>query len=512
MNFEKWVNVLLGGFVLIFLAACTIPNSDPPQPISIPITTLPPDQVHREAIPEPFIENESLSPSTTQNTPESILKTPRTKYTLHADFDYETKTVSVMQTIIYTNNTGHEITELPILVPPAYTKGVFTLGVLQVDHDFPNSTAEFSNGIILLMFELPLQPDQSIEIRLVYQLLLPQGERVLGYTNRQVLLADWYPLIPPYHQSQGWMINPPGQVGEHIVYPLSDFLVNLCLAPTVQGLVVAASAPQIAVEAGCYHYAVDAKRNFSLGISPYYQVSSAESDLVKVISYTFPDHSRLGPRAAQLAVTSWETFTNKFGDNQRDFLSIVEAEIFDGLETDGLVFLSEWYYRTADPSPQNYFELLIIHETVHQWFYGLAHNDQANEPWLDEALATYSEVLFLERHHPELVNWWWDFRVAAFEPKGAIDASIYDFRQFRPYIDAVYLRGALFLEDLRKMVSDEIFFDAINQYTQLDHDPEQIRTAADLFSVFSQLSDADFTDIITEYFQKNPTQGYNNAE
>jgi hypothetical protein len=33
----------------------------------------------------------------------------------------------------------------------------------------------------------------------------------------------------------------------------------------------------------------------------------------------------------------------------------------------------------------------LVHEVAHQWFYGLAGNDQYRDPWLDEGLATYGE-------------------------------------------------------------------------------------------------------------------------
>lgn len=35
---------------------------------------------------------------------------------------------------------------------------------------------------------------------------------------------------------------------------------------------------------------------------------------------------------------------------------------------------------------------LAVHEVAHQWFYGLVGNDQARDPWIDEAFATYAEV------------------------------------------------------------------------------------------------------------------------
>ena len=36
-------------------------------------------------------------------------------------------------------------------------------------------------------------------------------------------------------------------------------------------------------------------------------------------------------------------------------------------------------------------ELVVVHETAHQWFYGMVGDSQARDPWLDEAFATYAE-------------------------------------------------------------------------------------------------------------------------
>jgi hypothetical protein len=494
MNASRCVTKLVVCFSLTCLAACATPSirpleQSPTNHITSP-TPHPPVRIDAES--------EKQTPSAS---PPDHSADHRTRYYLDVIFDYDARKLSVDQTISYTNNTGYSIGLLPLQVPPAYQAGVFLLTGLQIEQIQPELKSEIKGALIHLQFDPPLEPGQQIEINLNYQLYPTHGWDTLGYTQRQLLLANWYPMVPPHRDGPGWVINPPGQVGEYLAYPLSDFHLNLCLAPTQQPVVIAASAPLAGQDNDCYRYEAQLVRNFSLAISPEYQLAAAESDRVTVLAYTFPEHSGLGQRAADLAIQSWATFTDLFGDNQRSFISIVEADIFDGLETDGLIYLSEWYYQTADPSPRNLFELLVVHETAHQWFYAHIHNDQAFEPWLDEALTTYSEVLFYEAHHPQLVDWWWDYRVAAFEPEGAVNASIYDFYNFRPYINAVYLRGALFLQALRDEIGDPEFFEALWQYTQLEGPSDRWRTADDFIGAFSQVSDADLTPIFSEFFQ-----------
>ena len=480
-------------FSLTCLAACTIPSTLLPE--QAPINPIPSPTPH-----QPVTVNVELEKPTPSASPPDHSTDHTTRYYFDATLDYDAKKLFVDQTIIYTNNTGDTISLLPLQVPPAYQPGVFLLTGIQIGQIQPEIESELKGALIHLQFDPPLQPGQQVEINLKYQLYPTHGWSTLGYTQRQILLTDWYPMVPLHRDGHGWVINPPGQVGEHLAYPLSDFQLYLCLAPTRSPLIIAASSPLSEQSADCYRYQAQQVRNFSMAISPEYHLSTAESDQVTVLAYTFPEHADLGQRAADLAVQSWGTFTDLFGNNQRNFLSIVEADIFDGLETDGLIYLSEWYYQTADKTPRNLFQLLVVHETVHQWFYGYIHNDQAFEPWLDEAMATYSEVLFYERHHPQLVNWWWDFRVAAYEPEGVVNASIYDFNHFRPYINAVYLRGAIFFQTLRDEIGDPAFFLALRQYALPEGESDHWRTADDFMDAFSQVSDVDLAPIFSTFF------------
>ena len=491
MNAIRHAAWLMVSFSLVWLAACTTPNTLPPE--QAPIHSIPSPTPH-----QPMKIDVELEKHTHPASPPDQSSNHRTRYYLDINLDYDAKKLSVDQAISYTNNTGDAISLLPLQIPPAYLEGVFLLTGIQISQFQPKMENKLQGALIYLRFDPPLEPGQQVEINLNYQLYPTHGWGPLGYTQRQLLLADWYPQIPPHRD--GWVINPPGQVGEHLVYPLSDFHLNLCLAPSRSPILIAASAPLEQQTGECYRYTAQQVRNFSLAVSHDYHLSTAESDQVTVSAYTFPEHADLGQRAADLAVQSWATFTDLFGDNQRNFISIVEADIFDGLETDGLIYLSEYYYQTANSTPRNLFELLVVHEIAHQWFYGYIHNDQAFEPWLDEALATYSEVLFYEVHHPQLVDWWWDFRVSAYEPEGMVNASIYDFNHFRPYINAVYLRGAIFLQALRDEIGDPAFSEALCQYTQLKGESDHWRSADDFQDAFSLVSDVDLTQIFSEFF------------
>jgi aminopeptidase N len=169
------------------------------------------------------------------------------------------------------------------------------------------------------------------------------------------------------------------------------------------------------------------------------------------------------------------------------------------MEYSGLYFLSNAFFGTYDDTPASYLVTIAAHETAHQWWYGMVGNDQALEPWLDEALCTYSEKIYLENLHPAAVNWWEYARVSYYEPSGWVDSTLYNTPGYRPYRDAVYLNGALFLDELRSRVGDDAFFSFLQDY--LIQNTYQIATSADFFRILGTHSEADWSDLVSRYFQ-----------
>lgn len=139
-----------------------------------------------------------------------------------------------------------------------------------------------------------------------------------------------------------------------------------------------------------------------------------------------------------------------------------------------------------------------MHETAHQWWYARVGSDQAQDPWLDEALATYSELLFYENLNPELAKWWWSFRVDPYSPVGLLDATIYDFSQFLPYRNQIYLRGAQMLNSLRLSMGDADYFSALQDYALRFDGKVAIRQ--NFVDVLQQATKVDLSPVWTEYF------------
>ena len=171
----------------------------------------------------------------------------------------------------------------------------------------------------------------------------------------------------------------------------------------------------------------------------------------------------------------------------------------DGMEYSGFFYLSRDFYSLYDGSPRNYLTFVAVHETSHQWWFEQVGNDQAMQPWLDESLATYSERVYYENVHPDLIPWWWAYRIDFFNPQGFVDIPIYDGGGFRTYTNAAYFQGAHFLDKLRTLIGDEAFFAFLQDY--LAQERGKIATSNDFFSILKKHTSTDYSELVRQYFQ-----------
>lgn len=504
-------------FFALFLSACTSPLPEPEEEISGQRTApavsieLSATAVQTPAARPPFspdppasetAELSAATPTLAAHTP------PVTQYILTAELDYDRKHLTVDQQIRYSNRTTESIPDLLLMVEPMYFPGVFLLNSLTWEDGMQVEGYAWDGSQLRLPLAQPLAPGESLGLALSFELYLPSPVPspatrpvVFGYTPRQTNLVDWYPFIPPYIPGQGWLAHRAGYFGEHLAYEAAHFQVNIQLSDAREDLTIAASAPA-EIDGNWHRYHFESARNFAWSVSHDYQVLSETVGEVTIHSYVFPAHLTAGEQALRTTAQSLALFTELFGPYPHRMLSVVEADFLDGMEYDGLYFLSNGFYNLYSGKMDEYLTAIAAHETAHQWWYGLVGNDQALEPWLDEALCTYSERLFYENVYPDGLNWWWAYRVNYYEPRGWVNGSIYNPAGYRPYRDAVYLNGAVFLEALRDLIGDDAFFaflkDYIAQYSQ------RIATGNDFFTLLGQHTQADFKPLLDQYFNNPP--------
>ena len=429
----------------------------------------------------------------------------RAKYTLDTTIDYDAHTVTVNETILYPNQTGKQLNTLVVAIIPNLWSGSFTLSGIFID-GLPITTYTLNGQRLDIALASFFKAGQVMNINIQYSLALPFAEqedpgvsrpRIYGYTKRQLNLTNWYPFVVPYINGD-WVLHEPWYYGEHLVYDSADYEVNLKFADPATAPIVASSGITEQQE-GFTRYSITSARTFAMAASREFQTSSLLVGDVTVSSYYFPFSEQGGQAALQASAEALSIYSNRYGAYPHKSLSLVMGDFNDGMEYSAFFYLSRDFYSLYDGTPANYLTFVAVHETAHQWWFEQVANDQAHQPWLDEALCTYSERVYYESLHPDLIGWWWSYRIDFYKPQGFVDIPIYDGLGFRPYTNSAYFQGAHFLEDLRARLGDEAFFAFLQDY--LAQSRGKIVTSNDFFRILSEHTSTDYSDIVRQYFQ-----------
>jgi len=488
----------------LFLAACASdstpgPTQTPVRPVQATATEIPLST--ETATPATPIPSATLPPSPSSS---PLPRSAFPQYQISAELDYGWKIVTAQQKVSIPHPSDQPISEIVLVVQPNWYPGTFQLDELFWLDGTPITDYMIEGIRLTIPLAEPWEPGITQELSLAFTLNLPTldrgeefGPNPFGYTNRQVNLTDWHPFVPPFVDG-GWLVHSPWFYGEHLVYLPADYEVEIRLTNAPESTVIAASGMDEG-QGDAHIYNIKKARNFVWSVSPEYQVFQEDVDGVILLGYSFPYEAEIGEAAFEATVEAFRLYNQLFSPYPHESFTMVQADFLHGMEYDGLYFLSKAFYNTYDGTPATYLVAIAAHETAHQWWFGLVGNDQAMEPWLDEAICTFTELLYYENLRPDALQWWWDYRVDYYEPQGWVDLNIYDAGGYRPYRDAVYLNGMKFLLELRDLVGKDAFETFLQDY--VDRNTNEIATSEDFFTILGKHTNTDLSLLKANYFQ-----------
>jgi transcriptional regulator with XRE-family HTH domain len=462
-----------------------------------PVATVPTEPGETPILPSPT--------ATVQVNPyQPIASTALPRYSITATVDYEGHSMAVQERIDYANNTGGTLRDVVLNVYPNHDAGIFALNGLSLEFGTGPVAATHTLQGMTLRVPLPqdLAPEQVVTLFLDFSLSLPYIHPTadfsvgsLGWSERALDVGHWYPALAPFLAEEGWYTYPYHPVGDAYVMEEADYEVRIQV-PAGVTVVGSGSGEQ---QGDMWHYSISQARSFAFAASDQYLSYSTEINSTAVTSYYFPEHEEAGVEVAEFAAEALEEYGELFAVSYpySDY-RVAETEFAGGMEFSALSFLGALWYDTYAGSVRSQLVYLLAHEVSHQWWYGLVGNDQVREPWLDEALATFSGLLYYKSRYPDDSLWAWEFVVFDWQPTGRIDASTYVFSDQASYMNAVYRRGAIFLADLRHAVGRTDFDAFLQDYCQSQS--HELSTAADFFSILSRHTDEDLSPLLEEYF------------
>ena len=402
-----------------------------------------------------------------------------TRYDMTLTYDPTAPTLKGREDVLYYNHETVPLNEIYFRLFANYpgSGGRITIDTLSVQATPVQPTYETQNTAIKVPLAAPLSPGARVQIHLEYTVSVPKNSsgHYADFTADPTVttLPTVYPLIPAY-DSKGWHIELPPPYGDLVYADVSLYTVSL----TAPGdMMVIASGSTIGTTQNgdgtkTWKIVGAPMRDFDINLTNQLQVASTTVGKTTVNSYYEALDAESGQNALKYASDALQDFETRFGDYPYKEFDVIETPTTaGGIEYPGVVVLGRTMYK--NPRQASYFEFAAAHETAHQWWYAMVGDDQVNHPWVDEALAQYSALIYEEDVHgvtaeqtvlKDYIQNLYDIAKKAGHD-APVDQPVSAFSE-QDYAAIVYGKGPLFYDAIRMKMGDTAFFKFLRTYFQ----------------------------------------------
>lgn len=500
-------------FFLLFVSACTratptsLPTRLPLAQLPTTAATTPPVLPTETAVSTPsplrFATSTASMPTPTTTAAPSVNgRFPQ--HTLLVELDYSAHQATISQTISLLNNSLSPWAEAIFHASLAHWPGLFVLDTANVHLNGTRYPVQPTWDNTMLHVPLPhsLPPGQTAEIQFTYRLLLPHialddwgPAGNAGWNDDLLQMGDWYLTVVPYQDGAGWRTWQFAPVGDPVISDLADYEVTISTAPTL----TIAAAGFVTKTADSWHYSLPQARAFSFQASPHFLLLEDTFDGIPIEVYVLDTHYTAGTAVLQTARNALALFSEWYGPYPYAQLVIAENGFVTSHEYSAFISLGGSGFEVYNGRSDSLLVAITAHEVAHQWWYGGVGNDQVHEPWLDESMAMFGELLYYERYHPDLVPWWWAFRVDRWQAVGFVNVDIYEYNSTATYVHNMYGQASYFIRDLRLTMGESAFRAFLGDYYVQNQ--QQFTSTERFFAIAQSHTPVDLSPLRQQYFQ-----------
>lgn len=450
-------------------------------------------------------------------------------YTINATYCDEEHTVNATEKVKYTNKTGDILNFVCFnLYGTAFSADAVILPytTLNAKKCFPNGLsygdleiisvrvdeedADFNivgqdNNALQINFKNSLNNNESTEIEIVFKLTLANCTHRLGYFDGYINLGNWYPIIAVYENGE-FDITPYYSSGD----PFYSECANYNLTFNYPDKMVLGSTGQVVNSSsanGVKTVTIEAKavRDFALTMSEKYEIKEASVGSTKIRVLANGEQEAL-QKMLDASIKAVNLYNKLFGEYPYETLDVALTPfLHGGMEYPNLVYIAN------DITDTNTLVKVIVHEIAHQWWYSVVGNNEIKDAWFDESLAEYSSVLFFE-NYPDygitreqiITDSIKDYQLYLDVVKSvnllhnlSMQLPLNEYVSEYEYVYMVYVKGTIFIDELRKNLGDEDFFRGLKKLYK--DNAFKIVTKEDFISAFNAKSGVDVTSFVEGY-------------
>ncbi len=450
-------------------------------------------------------------------------------YDMQIEFNPDTNKIKCVQNFEYINNTTETHDRLYFHIYPnafkyetkvpfpqeemiqAYPNGFSPGGIELISVSSDGSELAYSIGgyseEILEVHSIdPIVPGGTMEITMDFEVTLPNSLGRFGYGNYTFNITNWYPILCVYDQ-EGWNTYPYFPIGDPFYSDVANYNVKIS-APEDYTIACTGDILSIDQEGNKKIWEIEATavRDFAFVASDRFMLASKKVGGTTVYSYYITPKG--GKKALKYATDAIKIFNKLFGKYPYNQFSVVEADFYiGGMEYPNLVLIDQSLYL---PEAYSLLEIVVVHETAHQWWYGVVGNNQIEDAWLDEGLTEYSTLLYFKHRYGQKTMDNVKASVIAEGKYGLLSAytegedidetiakPLYSFSDWIIYDLLVYGKGAMMFDALKEEVGEKDFYKILEEYYR-ENSFKNI-SITELLYACEEVTGKDYTDFFNEW-------------
>ncbi|HWW75029.1 MAG TPA: M1 family aminopeptidase [Pyrinomonadaceae bacterium] len=423
-------------------------------------------------------------------------------------------------------------------------------------------TSEDDGATLRVQLREPVAAGASVEIELAFKRVVPEIDpdetslpahvvqqvgaalrdtreirraRDTNFASRGVmLLGSFYPVLAA-RAGGDWQRRVEPSVGDVFFTDVADYEVSVS-APKDVALFTSAEeaaadsarpAREDSSRRAARTFAGENLRGFALVAGRGLRSEEKEAGAVRVRSVFTPEHERVGRRVLSVAADAARTYQTRFGPLPFKLVTVTEAPLvagFGSTEFAGMAVIAGAFYvdfdspamralpslvREQRASVEDNLEFAAAAVVAQQWWGVAVGSDPAREPFMDEALAQWSALLYVQDvrgeaaarqvREDQLRGVYQVYRTFGGEDVSA-DRAAREYRNSFQFAAIVASKGALMFVELRQLLGEERFFKALRGYYEANL--LEVAEGEDLRAAFAAVAEVPQRRALTRTFNR----------
>ncbi|MCP5103276.1 MAG: M1 family metallopeptidase [bacterium] len=375
----------------------------------------------------------------------------------------------------------------------------------------PDDANKDDRTVIEVPLQTPVEPGKSINLKIQFELTMPQIFARTGQEDDYFFLGQWFPKIGVLQQDGLWNCHQFHRNSEFFA-DYGEYHVNITLP---EKFVVGATGNLLKTEKHVdktvtYTYEEKDIHDFAWTAYPDFREITEKVKLkgnnfeTTIVLLLAPEHEEARDKHLSSLKFALDFFAQHIYPYPYRKITVVDPPS-KGKNSTGMEYptLITSAYSSLMPGSIKLAEMVTIHEFGHEYWYGIVGSDEFREAWLDEGVNSYFEMEIMEAYFKnsasainssliKIEDWEMHrVRYAALLPGDKVNQYSWDFLTGSQYGNNVYSKAAIFLRSLQNHVGKEKMYGFFKYYAEKFKFKHP--TSEDFFQTFNTFMNEDFS-------------------